>query len=85
MYVTSIKWAIILSVLLEEQNKLAKIAPSLPIKLNEDIEINPASGFIQPKKEAVVQVCYSIFSFRLFASYQKVNYANYFYLFNILN
>ncbi|XP_039306783.1 hydrocephalus-inducing protein homolog [Solenopsis invicta] len=46
------------TVLLEEQNKLAKIAPSLSLNLNEDIKINPASGFIQPKKEAIVQVTF---------------------------
>jgi len=45
---------------LEEQNKLAKIAPNLPLKLNEDIEISPASGSVQSKKEAIVQVCYSM-------------------------
>lgn len=56
MYTTPIKLTIMISVLLEEQNKLAKIAPSLPIKLSEDIEISPASGSVQPKKEATVQV-----------------------------
>ncbi|XP_018307393.1 hydrocephalus-inducing protein homolog [Mycetomoellerius zeteki] len=44
------------AILLEKQNKLAKIAPNLSLKLNEDIEINPASGSIQPKKEVIVQV-----------------------------
>lgn len=56
MYTTSIKLAIMISILLEEQNKLAKIAPTLPVKLNEDIEISPASGFVQSKKEAIIQV-----------------------------
>lgn len=65
MYVIPIKLVIMISILLEEQNKLAKIAPSLPIKLNEDIEISPASGSIQPKKETVVKVCCSIYLFFL--------------------
>ncbi|KYQ52600.1 Hydrocephalus-inducing protein [Trachymyrmex zeteki] len=46
------------AILLEKQNKLAKIAPNLSLKLNEDIEINPASGSIQPKKEVIVQVTF---------------------------
>ncbi|KYN44368.1 Hydrocephalus-inducing protein [Trachymyrmex septentrionalis] len=46
------------AILLEKQNKLAKIAPNLSLKLNEDVEINPASGFIQPKKEAIIQVTF---------------------------
>ncbi|XP_011690792.1 PREDICTED: hydrocephalus-inducing protein-like [Wasmannia auropunctata] len=46
------------AILLEEQNKLAKIAPSLPLKLNEDIEISPVSGSVQSKKEAIVQVTF---------------------------
>lgn len=56
MYIL-IKLIIVISILLEKQNKLAKIAPNLSLKLNEDIEINPASGSIQPKKEVIVQVC----------------------------
>lgn len=52
-----------ISILLEEQTKLAKIAPNLPVKLNEDIIISPASGSIQPKKETIVQVCCSIYFF----------------------
>lgn len=59
------KLIIMISILLEEQTKLAKIAPNLPVKLNEDIEISPASGFIRPKKEIVVQVCCSLY-------YQKI-------------
>ncbi|XP_012054801.1 PREDICTED: hydrocephalus-inducing protein-like [Atta cephalotes] len=46
------------AILLEKQNKLAKIVPNLSLKLNEDIEINPASGSIQPKKEVIVQVTF---------------------------
>ncbi|XP_036144321.1 LOW QUALITY PROTEIN: hydrocephalus-inducing protein [Monomorium pharaonis] len=43
------------TILLEEQSKLAKIAPTLLVKLHENLEINPAFGFVQPRKEAVVQ------------------------------
>ncbi|XP_011879966.1 PREDICTED: hydrocephalus-inducing protein-like [Vollenhovia emeryi] len=46
------------TILLEEQNKLAKIAPNLPVRLNDDIEISPVSGSIQPRKETVVQVTF---------------------------
>lgn len=41
---------------MEEQNKLAKISSSLPLKLKEGIEISPITGSIQPKKEVTVQV-----------------------------
>lgn len=55
-----------ISIFLEEPSKLAKIVPNLPVKLNEDIEINPASGSIRPKKELIVQVCCSIYFFLTF-------------------
>ncbi|KAG5323149.1 HYDIN protein, partial [Acromyrmex heyeri] len=45
-------------ILLEKQNKLAKIAPNLSLKLNEEIKINPASGSIQPKEEVIIQVTF---------------------------
>ncbi|XP_072764383.1 hydrocephalus-inducing protein homolog [Anoplolepis gracilipes] len=45
-------------VVLEEQNKLAKIASNLPLKLKEDIEISPTIGSIQPKKEITVQITF---------------------------
>jgi len=51
-----IKSTIIFSVLLEEKDKLIKIAPSLYKKLKNRFEINPASGSIQSQKEAIVQV-----------------------------
>ncbi|XP_011066010.1 PREDICTED: hydrocephalus-inducing protein-like [Acromyrmex echinatior] len=46
------------AILLEKQNKLAKIAPNLSLKLNEEIKINPASGSIQPKEEVIIQVTF---------------------------
>lgn len=46
------------SVLLEEQDKLAAIAPNLS-GLKEDIEIDPASGSIESQGEATVQVHFS--------------------------
>lgn len=52
-----------ISILLEEQNKLAKIASGLPLKLKEDIEISPITDFIQPKKEITVQVYFSKYKF----------------------
>lgn len=51
---------IMISILLEEQNKLAKITSGLPLSLKEDIEISPITGSIQPKKEMTVQVYFSI-------------------------
>lgn len=58
-----IKLIIMISILLEEQNKLAKIASGLPLKLKEDIEISPITDFIQPKKEITVQVYFSKYKF----------------------
>jgi hypothetical protein len=52
--------------LVEEQNKLAKVVPNLSIKLKEDIEISPASGSIQPQKEATIQVHFLIFVIFIF-------------------
>ncbi|KAG5334606.1 HYDIN protein, partial [Acromyrmex charruanus] len=46
------------AILLEKKNKLAKIAPNLSLKLNEEIKINPASGSIQPKEEVIIQVTF---------------------------
>lgn len=55
------------SVLVEERDKLATIAPNLPARLKENIEINPASGSIRPQNEKTVQVdfsrCFSLFYF----------------------
>ncbi|EFN85831.1 Hydrocephalus-inducing protein [Harpegnathos saltator] len=42
-------------ILLDEPDKLAMIAQDLPAKLKENIEISPASGFIESQKEATVQ------------------------------
>lgn len=61
-----IKLIIMISILLEEQNKLAKIASGLPLKLKEDIEISPITGSIQPKKEITVQVYFSKYNIFLF-------------------
>jgi len=58
-----IKPTIIFSVLLEERDKLIKIAPSLFRKLKNRVEINPASGSIQSQKEVVVQVHFSTQTF----------------------
>lgn len=58
-----IKLIIIISILLEEQHKLAKIASNLPLKLKEDIEISPITGSIQPKKEVTVQVFFNTILF----------------------
>lgn len=46
--------------LLEEKDKLTKIASNLFKKLKDQIEINPASGSIRPQKEAIVQVYFSM-------------------------
>lgn len=56
-YVPSLKATITgFSILLEELDKLVKIASNLPATFKENIEVNPASGSIQPGKEATVQV-----------------------------
>lgn len=64
----------VFSILPEKQDKLNKIAPSVSVKLKEHIEIRPASGSIQPGKEATVQVHLPISSFSLLLlTYHTIN------------